>query len=412
MVKKLYFCATLVLSIMVFPSSHIFAQSLERIGSYDSLIAATDVVVSGQYAYVVDGVRGLVILDISNSASPTFVGSYNGPWNEMSLALQGGNIYLGSGSTEPYVGLFSVVDIFSDPSNPFLMDSISFNWEVTMVASRSYHYGACIATYGGNYVISADDPHNIQVVDTFDTPGYVLDMFNETNLFVADGQAGLSILDTNFMLIGSYNTPGIAQAVSMSGFNGGYYAGIADNDSGFEIINVVNRSNPVFVSRINLSGHVKDVIVSNWYAYLANESNLVVAKIFHPESPEIIASATVAPTISGLDVQDDYVYMACQGSLQIYHFIRGGCQYIPGDINGNHSVNGVDIVYAIGYFKSGGGNRPPVDCGGICPESSPFYAAGDVNGSCTFNAIDITYFARFLKRQVPSLLVCPDCQPN
>ena len=89
----------------------------------------------------------------------------------------------------------------------------------------------------------------------------------------------------------------------------------------------------------------------------------------------------------------------------------GNCVYMPGDINGNHSVNGVDIVFAVNYFK-GAGNHPPVDCFPQCPGTpNPFYAAGDVNGNCAFNGIDITYFVRYLKLQVPSLLSCPSCPP-
>jgi hypothetical protein len=88
-----------------------------------------------------------------------------------------------------------------------------------------------------------------------------------------------------------------------------------------------------------------------------------------------------------------------------------GCAYTPGDINGNHAVNGVDIVFAVNYFK-GGPNHPPIDCYPNCPaEPNPFYAAGDVNGNCTFNGIDITFFVRYLKGQIPSLLYCPDCPP-
>jgi hypothetical protein len=90
-----------------------------------------------------------------------------------------------------------------------------------------------------------------------------------------------------------------------------------------------------------------------------------------------------------------------------------GCVYMPGDINGNGSINAVDIVYAVNYFK-GSGNPPPIDCGspvGPCPEASPFYAEGDVNGNCAFNAIDITFFVRYLKLEVPSLLFCTDCAP-
>jgi hypothetical protein len=89
--------------------------------------------------------------------------------------------------------------------------------------------------------------------------------------------------------------------------------------------------------------------------------------------------------------------------------VEGGCNYIAGDINGNGTSNGVDIVYGVNYLK--GGLYPPADCGGICPQPSPFYAAGDVNGNCVFNGIDITYFVRYLKLQVPSLLYCADCPP-
>jgi hypothetical protein len=91
--------------------------------------------------------------------------------------------------------------------------------------------------------------------------------------------------------------------------------------------------------------------------------------------------------------------------------VQSGCDYLLGDINGNLSVNGVDIVYAVNFFK-GTGNPPPVDCFLSCPLApNPFYAAGDVNGNCAFNGIDITFFVRYLKTQVPSLLNCPDCPP-
>jgi hypothetical protein len=109
--------------------------------------------------------------------------------------------------------------------------------------------------------------------------------------------------------------------------------------------------------------------------------------------------------------------LAYQNGNQVYQdlaFCLGaaaGCQYVPGDVNGNGSVNGVDIVYAVNYFK-GGPNPPPIDCFPFCPLTpNPFYAAGDVNGNCQFNGIDITYFVRYLKLQVPNLLYCTDCPP-
>jgi hypothetical protein len=90
----------------------------------------------------------------------------------------------------------------------------------------------------------------------------------------------------------------------------------------------------------------------------------------------------------------------------------GACFYRPGDINGNGVANGIDVTYAVSYFK--GGPPPARDCGrpiGPCPQLSPFYAAGDVNGSCVFNGIDITFYVSYLKGGPPTLLFCPDCPP-
>jgi photosystem II stability/assembly factor-like uncharacterized protein len=91
--------------------------------------------------------------------------------------------------------------------------------------------------------------------------------------------------------------------------------------------------------------------------------------------------------------------------------VTGLCAYIPGDINDDGTANGIDITYAVAFFK--GGNVPPVDCSPDCPElPGPFYAAGDVNGSCVFNGIDITFYVGYLKGQQPTLLFCPDCPPG
>jgi hypothetical protein len=97
-------------------------------------------------------------------------------------------------------------------------------------------------------------------------------------------------------------------------------------------------------------------------------------------------------------------------SILINNHFGPSCNYVIGDINGNGSVNGVDIVYAVNYLK--GGLHPPIDCFPNCPLTpNPFYAAADVNGNCAFNGIDVTFFVRYLKGQVPSLLYCIDCPP-
>jgi hypothetical protein len=87
------------------------------------------------------------------------------------------------------------------------------------------------------------------------------------------------------------------------------------------------------------------------------------------------------------------------------------CEYLAGDVNNSGIANGIDVVYAVSYFK--GGAPPLVNCArpaGPCPQASPFYAALDVNGSCSTNGIDITFYVSFLKGG-PAIICCPSCPP-
>jgi len=87
----------------------------------------------------------------------------------------------------------------------------------------------------------------------------------------------------------------------------------------------------------------------------------------------------------------------------------GSCEYVPGDINGNGSANGIDVTYGVTYLK--GGSAPPDICAD-CPNAGQnLFGAMDVNGSCSANGIDITFFVAYLKQLQPALLFCQSCPP-
>jgi len=65
-----------------------------------------------------------------------------------------------------------------------------------------------------------------------------------------------------------------------------------------------------------------------------------------------------------------------------------GPPFVPGDVNGSGAVNGVDVVYLVGYLKGG---PPPPD---------PILRA-DANGSCSVNGIDVVYLVGYLKGGPP-----------
>ncbi len=85
----------------------------------------------------------------------------------------------------------------------------------------------------------------------------------------------------------------------------------------------------------------------------------------------------------------------------------GGCDYVVGDINGNSSLNGLDVVYGVSYFK--GGPLPPYSC--ECTVGNAWFVSGDVNASCNFNGLDISYLVSYFKGG-PAVHPCADCPPN
>lgn len=190
-----------------------------------------------------------------------------------------------------------------------------------------------------------------------------------------------------------------------------------------------DQSNADFTIRITAPGTIEgyvfdqgntsplDAVIIDTY----NSSNIVVAVdtsdingfyqlelsagVYHEHFSKIgYASADFA----GITVQSDSISIVSVALSPA----GGNCDYLPGDINGNGSANGIDVTYGVSYFK--GGSAPPDNCAvpdGPCALSNPFYASADVNGNCQFNGIDITFFVGFLKGMQPSILYCPGCPP-
>jgi hypothetical protein len=85
--------------------------------------------------------------------------------------------------------------------------------------------------------------------------------------------------------------------------------------------------------------------------------------------------------------------------------IRDGRNYIVGDVNSSGTRTGLDVTYAVHFFR--GGPPPPYSC--LCG-SGILYVSGDVNASCTFDGLDVTYMVRYFKGGSPPMF-CPSCPP-
>ncbi|HBZ01088.1 MAG TPA: hypothetical protein DEO84_07190, partial [candidate division Zixibacteria bacterium] len=82
------------------------------------------------------------------------------------------------------------------------------------------------------------------------------------------------------------------------------------------------------------------------------------------------------------------------------------CVFVPGDANGSHTFNGMDVLFGVNYIK-GVGPVPRDSC--QCGSHGRVYAAADANGDCAFNLLDITFDVTYCKGFGPAPRRCPDC---
>jgi len=406
-----------VCALLLATPSATMAQSIAHIGSYDSLGFVSGVMAQGEYAYIADNILGLVILDISDPTTPFVTGRYAPPLRIYDMDIYGDTVYLAAGESEPYMGAMYIVDV-SDKYYPFLMSALTFQWEATAIAVSINPYNdqefAYLANYGGNKIISVSNPYAPVEVGQFTVPGYPADMMcNDPYLYAAAYNEGLQILSiynpSNPAPAGGCDTPGSAVGVAQRR-NQTPYTFIADADSGLQVIDSYDPTNPTRVGHLQTIDRLTDIAAGDYFIFAALEdSGIAVVRAGDPENPRIYASTPVPYRIAGISLGDGVIVVAGGESMDIYQLDPVGCDYVPGDINGNGNMNGIDIVYCVSYLK--GGSAPPIGCD--CPPIPyPFYAAGDVNGSCVFNGIDLTFYVAWAKGLQPELFFCPGCPPN
>jgi hypothetical protein len=136
-------------------------------------------------------------------------------------------------------------------------------------------------------------------------------------------------------LAGTYNTPGHAYGVAVSGS----HAYVADYEFGLQIIDISNPAIPAFVGTADTAGNANDLAVSGNYAYVADGADgLVVIDISNPASPSIAGSYNTPGDARSVAISGNYAYVADDGGV--------GLQII--DIS-----NPANPTFAAGYDTTG-----------------------------------------------------------
>ncbi len=264
--------------------------------------------VLGNYAYIADSSKGLVVVDISDITNPVIsaILSIASPLNK--IIIKENYAYIGNGNKG-----IKIIDI-SQPTNPIIVGTYKYN-----------------------------------------SLGYVLDIVIDGNyLFYADQNNGTIILD-----ITNKSSPILKNRISVNNSVNGVaiennYLYIAASMSGLLIYDVGVPENPIFLGQNNIITNAIDVEVSNGYVYLSNGFNeelqkftpgIYIVDCRNPLNPNIIYSIVEqGKNLTRIQLNNNKLYY-CSGlsGLYVYDIINNTSLKLIGKYDTDGKANDIFV---------------------------------------------------------------------
>lgn len=246
--------------------------ALSEVGRVSSVSEIYGIAVSGDHACIANGENGIAVVDVSVPSSPTIMGSYDTDGFARDVAISGNYAYVADG-----IGL-AIVDI-SVPSSPTLAgtyDTIGFATGITVSGNHAYVADDGKAIFDGSNGIAIVDistPSSPRQVGSYGSIYAYGSAVSGNYAYVAD-YSGLVILDVSDpsvpVLAGSYFSNGDSNGVAVSG----NYAYVADG-SGVFVVDVSDPSSPVYMGEYDGS-NAYNVAMDDNYAFVADSINGLV----------------------------------------------------------------------------------------------------------------------------------------
>lgn len=301
--------------------------------------ATYDVLLVGDLAYVADADAGLLVLDMTDPAAPTSVGSCDTPGFARSLAIVGLYVFVADGES----GL-QIIDI-ADPSAPVIVASLATQ-EPALGVSVSGGT-ACVAIGAGGLVLAdVSDPANPTSLSSFDTPGSATSVAVVDDIvYVADSSAGLLILGITdpsspialgssdaasvWALVVSGGTAYTASSLGVATFDvsdpvnpqllgsnrdlgvGGDIT-LADGRAYLHgaraVYDVSDLYNPAPIGTFSHVGHRS--FIRGSLAFIAEHDSLLVLDVHDPPTTAVLSRSPAEDLMEGLAVQGSYAFVA------------------------------------------------------------------------------------------------------
>jgi hypothetical protein len=276
---------------------------------------AEDVEVTGDLCLVAASQGGMVLVDVSDPATPVFLsaGATGYPVPACSYIASDSLAFAASGAQGIYV--FDV----SDRLNPVLMSNGqgAFTRDViTREGTPGVEHQILTADgYGVRtqrcYYYESLEQWFFQQGDDEGGAGVSRGICaNGTYALIAREELGLAIYDatdyTDVLFVGAVDTPGEARAVAAEGD----YAYVADWRAGLQVVDMSDPADPVIVGAAETDGMADGIDYRDGKAFVAaHTGGLVVFDVTDPANPVAVGHLDT-PYANAVFVTDEYVYVA------------------------------------------------------------------------------------------------------
>lgn len=241
---------------------------------------------------------------------PTLLDSYVSGDNAFDVTIQGSVAYL---VDNPNVRIFDI----SDPTTIILRSTTArVNPQAVFIDGDLLYIADGEA---GLVILDVRLPEAPSQLGILNTPGFAFDVVVEGNLaYVADGGSGVRIIDVSDptvpVLLGVYDTPNQAHGIDVEGD----LCYVADRgNSGIIVLDVTDPTAPFLVGGLVMSADTWNIQVQGDVAYVADTSaGLGVLDVSEPSSPVLIGSLDPG-TVRQLVVSGDRVYVAGYSEFHI-----------------------------------------------------------------------------------------------
>ena len=266
------------------------------LGSLDLGSDVTDVVVSGDYAYVStsDNSGEMKVIDVTTKTSPTLLATFNasGSQDGKSIAISGSTVFLGrvqSSNPELYT-----IDV-STPSSPSTLDTTEYSANLlALVVSGTYLFAATADNSKELAVFDASTTSNVTEVASYNASGsenaLSIDLSGTTLVLGrADASSGeLLVFDitspTSPSLSGTGTVDDDVNGVSLDGTSIVYLA-TEEGDEEFMRFDISTPSSPTLDASLDLNADATDIAFSGSYAFLSSEHNSQEVQVIGEGTP-------------------------------------------------------------------------------------------------------------------------------